>query len=330
MSIEHSRSRIIADGAVAGILGAGAVALWFLIFDAARGHPFETPAILGAAILHGGSEALGRMSMAQLVGEYTVLHFLAFVMVGILGALLLEAAEKEPSLNPSLLIFLVSFESFFVALAMFLGPAVMSVLTWWAILIANLLATAVMLAYFLMRHPSIARSILGPWLAVVRDGIAAGLVGGVTMMAWFLLHDLALRTALHTPILLGTALLGAKVSAGAGSVPVVLGYTLLHFGGFVAFGLMAAILVAAMEKEPLLGMGVLMLFVVFEVFFLGWVTLVDAWVLGRVGWWAIVIGNLLALVAMGTFFLKSHPRIVIRVRSRWRSQERDATRYVRG
>lgn len=330
MSIEHSRSRIIADGAIAGVLGAVAVAFWFLIFDAAHGHPFETPAILGAAILHGGSEALARISMVQLVGEYTAVHFLAFVVVGILGALLLEAAEKEPSLTPSLIIFLVAFESFFVALAMFLGPTVMAILTWWAIVVANLLATAVMLAYFLTRHPSIARSILGPWLGVVREGIVVGLVGAVTMFAWFLLYDFAFGNAFRAPMLLGTALLGAKVSAGAGLVPVVLGYAVLHFGGFVAFGLMAAILIAAMEKEPLLGIGVLVLFVVFEVFFLGWVTLVDAWVLDQVGWWEIVVGNLLALAAMATFFMRGHPRIVIRMRSRWNSQERGATRYVRG
>ena len=40
--MEHSRSRIMLDGAIAGLLGAVVVALWFLIFDAARGHIFQT------------------------------------------------------------------------------------------------------------------------------------------------------------------------------------------------------------------------------------------------------------------------------------------------
>src|SRR5205085_11901597 len=93
---EHSRSRIILDGAIAGLLGAGVVALWFLIFDAARGQAFQTPMLLAATILH-GSHAEG-LSAIQLMLEYSVLHFGAFIVAGIVGANLLEAAENEPTL----------------------------------------------------------------------------------------------------------------------------------------------------------------------------------------------------------------------------------------
>ena len=83
--MKHSRSRIIIDGAIAGLLGAGVVALWFLIFDAARGRTFETPALLAAAILH-GSHPDG-ISAIQLMMEYSVLHFGAFIIAGIIGGL---------------------------------------------------------------------------------------------------------------------------------------------------------------------------------------------------------------------------------------------------
>jgi hypothetical protein len=43
------------DGIVASILGALAVALWFLIFDAARGRPLYTPSTLGTARYRGPS-----------------------------------------------------------------------------------------------------------------------------------------------------------------------------------------------------------------------------------------------------------------------------------
>ena len=36
--MEHSRTRIIIDGAIAGIIGAVVVAVWFLLFDLIRGH----------------------------------------------------------------------------------------------------------------------------------------------------------------------------------------------------------------------------------------------------------------------------------------------------
>ncbi len=129
--MQHSRSRIIIDGAIAGLLGAGVVALWFLIFDAARGQIFETPVMLAAAILH-GSHPEG-LSAIQLMLEYSVLHFTAFIIAGIVGANLLEAAENEPTLMISLLVFLGAFDVFFVGVVMFLGAGVMHAVTWWGI-----------------------------------------------------------------------------------------------------------------------------------------------------------------------------------------------------
>ncbi len=325
MSIEHSRTRIIVDGAVAGLMGAAVVAVWFLIFDSARGHPFETPALLALAILHyGASPAAVGLTTAQLVIEYSVAHLLAFVAVGMIGALLLEAAEREPTMTASLFIFLGAFEVFFVALVMLLGPQVMAVLTWWGIVVGNLMATAAMLAYFLVRHSSIGRSLLGPWLAVVREGVVAGLIGALTMIIWLFVYDAAFGSAFRTPMLLGAALLGARAVPGAAvSVPIVLGYAILHFGGFIAFGIAGAILMAATEKEPLLALGVVVVCVIFEVFFLGWVTLIDATVLQRTGWWKIVLGNLLALGAMTLFFLRNHPTVVSGMQKRWSLLERE-------
>ena len=48
-----SRSSYLRDGIIAGLIGAAIVAVWFLIYDAARGYPFRTPALLGAAAIQG-------------------------------------------------------------------------------------------------------------------------------------------------------------------------------------------------------------------------------------------------------------------------------------
>ena len=45
------RHTIARDGIVAGILGATAVALWFLGVDTIAGHPFATPAALGRGLV---------------------------------------------------------------------------------------------------------------------------------------------------------------------------------------------------------------------------------------------------------------------------------------
>ena len=54
-----SRSRYLREGIIAGLIAAAIVAVWFLIYDAARGQPFRTPALLGAAVEVGDTLAHG-------------------------------------------------------------------------------------------------------------------------------------------------------------------------------------------------------------------------------------------------------------------------------
>ena len=200
------RHNVIGDGAMAGFLGAVTVALWFLLFDISRGRPLETPALLAAALLHGQMIVTGMH--LQLVIEYTVLHFAAFLLFGVAAAVLIEAAERERSLIISLLIFLFAFEVMFMGLTIFLGPMVSAALSWWSVLAGNLLATAVMLGYFfLLRHPKLLGDLLGPWVNILFEGIASGLIGGTVVAVWFLLCDLGTDTPFRTPALLGGVLL---------------------------------------------------------------------------------------------------------------------------
>jgi len=120
----HSRARIVIDGAVAGIIGAVVVALWFLIFDTIRGHALETPALLAATILHGTHSAEVHRALGLLTLEYSLIHFAAFIAFGIAGGLLLETCETESSLLFSLAIFFAAFEVFFIAVVLFLVSAV--------------------------------------------------------------------------------------------------------------------------------------------------------------------------------------------------------------
>jgi hypothetical protein len=321
--MEHSRARIIIDGAVAGIIGALVVALWFLIFDIIRGHALETPGLLAATLLHGVHTSQVHRALGLLTLEYSLLHFTAFIAFGIAGALLLETCETESSLLFSLVIFFVAFEVFFIAVVLFLGPNVMAELTWWGIIVGNLLATAAMLAYFFARHPALARNLLGGWIGVAREGVAAGLVGAAVVALWFMGYDLASGNSFHTPAMLGAMVFqNANVTASIhATAPLVLGYTILHFFAFVMFGLALAILLAASEWEPFMALGALLLLAVFEVFFVGFVSVIDQTALEILGWWKIVAGNILALVAMTTYFIRSHRGLGSRVVERWATLE---------
>jgi len=316
------KRQIIIDGIIAGLLGAAAVALWFLVFDASRGRAFETPALLAAVLLHGASGADVPVITWSLVAQYSVLHVIAFALFGIAAAALIAAAEREAGLVIALVIFFAGFEVFFIALVMFHGPALMANLSWWSILVANLLASGAMLAHFFFGHQALGRALLGPWTSVVREGVVGGIIGGATVAVWFVLYDTATDRPLYTPALLGAAMLkGLRDPATLHiSTAVVLGYTVLHAAAFVLFGILAAVLLALAEREPMLLLGVFVLFTCFEVFFFSLVMLVDQALLASLGWWTIFVANIIAAIAMLAYFLPRHRELGGRLLEHWANQ----------
>jgi len=315
------RARVLVDGAIAGLLGGLTVALWFLAFDIWRGHPLQTPCLLGEMILHGKCNLATPLHSSSIL-LYTMFHFAAFIIFGVCAAWLIEVSERERSLLVSVFIFLVAFEVFFIAVVVFLGPSVADAITWWSVLVGNLLATAVMLSYFFGRHSALGRELLGPWISVVREGIWAGLIGAGAVAVWFLLYDLTMGQPFRTPALLGAAIFNGLRDPNNlhVSATVVVGYTVVHFAAFILFGLLAAFLLAASEREPLLLLGVFVLFACFEVFFVGFATLVAMSLVEALGWWPIVAGNILAATAMVGFFLSRHRALRGRMVERWADQ----------
>ncbi|MGA2411249.1 MAG: hypothetical protein ABSG46_12775 [Candidatus Binataceae bacterium] len=318
-----TKTRVVTDGAVAGLIGGLVIALWFFVFDAAQGRPLETPAILAAALLHGVRQPVLTGAAWTLVAEYSVVHFLAFAIIGIIGALLLDAAEDHPELFATLLIFTVAFEVFFIALIVMLGPAAQAAVSIWKGMAGNLMATAAMLAYFFWREPALAKNILGPWTAVVREGVVAGLIGAAIVAAWFLIYDVAIGQPFRTPAMLGSVIFSelSQPQGPGAAAALVLGYTALHFFAFIAFGIATSITMAASEYEPLLALGTLILFVWFELCFVAFVTFLNQSAVQAIGWWNIIGGNVLALAGIIAYYEIRHPRVLPRIRERWQALE---------
>ena len=156
-----SHSRYLREGIIAGFIGAAIVAVWFLIYDAARGRPFRTPALLGAATFQGVGDIAAVPTAAHLVVQYTVLHGVVFAMIGVLIAYLIVSAQRQPSRLLLIFIVLMCFEVFFLAVVTWLAHPVLNELTWWAILLANALAAIGMLVYFFVGHRALGRALLG-------------------------------------------------------------------------------------------------------------------------------------------------------------------------
>ena len=305
---ERIQRSVLREGVIAGVLGAATVAVWFLIFDVARGKPLLTPALLGAAVFQGVRDPAGiTIALGPILG-YTLLHGLAFVAFGVVAAALIAASEREPALFIAVVILFACFETFFLGALGALGRSMVGALVWWAILIGNLLAAMTMLWYFFLGHRTLPRTLVGSWGAVLGEGVWAGLVGAAIVALWFLAIDTIQGEPLRTPALLGTAFLGQNDVGAA-----VLSYTVVHGIAFLTFGVVASFLIAAAERQPVFVFFLVILFTAFEVASFCAILIVANWVLNEVAGWTIFVGNLLAAGAMLAYFFRRHRALASRL-----------------
>lgn len=304
---------VLRDGVIAGLIGAAVVAVWFLIFDIARGRPLLTPALLGSAVFQGITDPSQVIVSAGPILFYTLLHGVAFVGFGVVAASLILAAEREPALLVAFAILFVGFEAFFIGAVAALGRSMLGALVWWAILAGNLLASVAMLWYFFARHRRLPAMLIGAWGGVLKEGAIAGILGAAVVAVWFLLLDLAEGQPFHTPILLGSRLFGGNQPA----VVTVILYTIGHGLAFIVFGIIAAALISGAEQQPLLVLGLAILFTAFEVFFFGAIVIAAKWVLDELAGWALFLGNIFAATAMLWYFFARHRALATRLIGSW-------------
>jgi hypothetical protein len=149
-----SRSDMLLDGLFTGMIGALAVAVWFLILDVAAGRPLYTPALLGAWLLHGSQAGTTPVAVAPLeIAAYTAFHFVAFTTVGIVFSWMMTLFERFPIMFFVLLVLFVSLMVGFFGLDIVLGAQLTGKLQAWTIVVANLLAALGMALYQWKRHP---------------------------------------------------------------------------------------------------------------------------------------------------------------------------------
>ena len=145
------------EGFIAGILGALAVAVWFLVVDLMHGRPFYTPTVLGTALFGRGvwpPTLETAPASFEMVAMFTWVHVLAFAVIGVVAAHLIATAERHPSLGFGFVLLFVILEACFTVAVMIVAEPVLRALTWPSILVANLLAAAVIAGYFWIRHPT--------------------------------------------------------------------------------------------------------------------------------------------------------------------------------
>lgn len=143
------------EGMSAGLLGAGAVAVWFLIIDLLRGKPLITPSILGEVILlRNASPSLDVVDTRAIIG-YTALHLAVFIILGMAVAKLVSLSERHGVWRFALLMLFVVFEVWFYWLVQLGFTATSGLFPLWSVLGANTLAGFVMGWWLYRRHPAL-------------------------------------------------------------------------------------------------------------------------------------------------------------------------------
>ena len=154
--VHHSAIR---EGAITGILGASVVAIWFLGIDVVAGHPLRTPEVLGRALVSVLGPP-GREGAMTFVAAYTVFHYLAFAIVGVLATVIVHLAAREPSILAGFVILFVAVEiGFYGLVGMLSEPNILGQGAWYQVLIGNLLAALVMGWYLWRMHPQLGREL---------------------------------------------------------------------------------------------------------------------------------------------------------------------------
>lgn len=147
--------RVVREGILAGLVGAAAVAAWFLVFDTMRGRPFFTPGALGSAVFYGAATLADVQVNFFTVAGYTVVHVAAFVVTGLVATAIVWEAERTPPLILGAILLFAAFESFFLGLLALVAEWLLGALAWWTIAIGNLLATVGMGYYLWLMHPAL-------------------------------------------------------------------------------------------------------------------------------------------------------------------------------
>lgn len=309
-------ARAVRDGLAAGLLAGLVLAVLFYFYDLGQGAPLRTPAFLWGAILQRGELE----PTAGVVIGFTIVHFIAWGALGLLACVLIGWAGL-----PRNLLIGAAYGLFACSLVFYLGlirapvDQVLSAPGWPAVFFGNAVAGVVMFTHlhwvgsepgvtgfldFLQTHRT------------TRVGITAGLIGALAVAVWFLIVDAIARVPFFTPAALGALLFGEVSGAEDVVIAVgpVLGYSFVHFAFFILFGVTLAGLTEQIRRFPPLVFGLLILFVVFEVFIVAMAAILGRWILQELAWWSILIGNLLAALAMGAYMWRAYPELAGRLK----------------
>ena len=154
-AIVSSHQPVIAEGIRVGILGAGTVAIWFLLIDIVGGDPLRTPAALGSAMFFGTNDPSAVSTAPGLVIAFSIVHLLAFGAAGIFLVAVAKGIDDLPSFAYLTVMCAMLLEALTYAALVSIGQVVLEIVPMWSIGLANVIAIAGMAGWIYRAHPTL-------------------------------------------------------------------------------------------------------------------------------------------------------------------------------
>ena len=157
MAHKHRRSLLV-EGVTTGVIGATAVAVWFLVVDTIAGRPFYTPELLGSAVFSLFGPA-GDDSRLQHILGYTLWHYAAYIVIGTVLAAIVRRAQDDPNVLAGLAIFFFVYQLGFYGIVALLSETLLGNLAWYQIGMANVVSSLLMGWYLWHTHREVGREL---------------------------------------------------------------------------------------------------------------------------------------------------------------------------
>jgi hypothetical protein len=147
--------------------------------------------------------------------------------------------------------------------------------------------------------------------SVLREGTMVGILGAVVGAVWLFVFDLASGRALQTPSALGRVFFAGDMNPGARAIApeAVLGFSVVQVITFLIGGIALTGIVHLVSRNPSFRMGLWIGLVVVFAYFAGLAFMLTTSTGGRVPFWSVGTGNLLALGVMVWYLWRRHPRL---------------------
>lgn len=312
--MKRPSNELIYHGVIGGILAGLVVVLWFLVVDSLAGQPFLTPAALASALYNVPFQG----PTVRLVAMYSVVHFGVFALLGVCAAWVMVALHAAPRLLLGVFFGIVVQELLFYTGLFLSGLTPSGIIPWQHVIGANLVSGIALMGY--LHRASRAQLPFGlaslKYHPLLKRGLMTGLLGAVVVAAWFFFLDIMAGAPFTTPAALGSALLFGASNADTATLNlgVVAAYTVVHLLAFAIAGVLFVMIAEGIERSPSFLLLAVMSAIVLDGVIVATLALGAQWVLGALGVWSVILGNVLAVGAMGWYVWQTHPILQHRLR----------------